>query len=239
MRRIASIASSCGRRGVLVLLGASLTSCGFHLAGDRPLPSELHNVYVEVVDPYRVAEPPLETALQGRLRRQGANVLSHSDASGAVLRLSHLTEVPEVLSLGPDGKAVEYRLITQVEYELIVRGKVRAGPDEQRIASDYSFNAQQILPTIEETDQLRTYSQGQLAELILFRVEAELRQPESPDAASSSAAAAATSVRPAAALSARPAVASSAAKPAAAISTKPTAATSTHAPAAASSAGHH
>ncbi|HVT37222.1 MAG TPA: hypothetical protein VHE37_16680 [Nevskiaceae bacterium] len=58
---------------LLVLL---LAGCGFHLAGNRPLPPQLKSVYIDVVAPYRVSEPPLESSLRGLLLRRGGRVYS-------------------------------------------------------------------------------------------------------------------------------------------------------------------
>ena len=87
-----------------VLLGA----CGFHPAGSRPLPDVLRRVYVDVVVPYRVSEPPLEASLRARLTRQGALVTKEAASATATIKLTNLKEGRQVLSVGPDGKAIEF-----------------------------------------------------------------------------------------------------------------------------------
>ncbi|MFP5304294.1 MAG: LPS assembly lipoprotein LptE, partial [Gammaproteobacteria bacterium] len=110
-------------RSLLVALALTLSACGFHLAGTRPLPEPLRTVYIEVIAPYRVLQPPLETALRAGLQRRGAEVLGARAAETTVIRLSELTEAREVLSIGIDGKALEYRLVTSVRYQ-VLRGGV-------------------------------------------------------------------------------------------------------------------
>src|SRR5581483_463177 len=97
---------------------ALLAACGFHLAGDRPLPPALADLYIDFDSPYTVTEPPLQAALQARIESRGGQVKSKMDQAKNVLRLTDLSETREVLSVGPDGKAVEYRLVTRVTYEL-------------------------------------------------------------------------------------------------------------------------
>ena len=65
-------------RLALVALTLALGGCGFHLAGERPLPRPLSSVYIEVVDPYHVSAPPLESALSARIVRGGGKVQSRS-----------------------------------------------------------------------------------------------------------------------------------------------------------------
>lgn len=168
------------RLASLLLAILPLAGCGFHLAGQRPMPPALKSVYVELIDPYHVTAPPLQTALQVRLARSGGQVKSSAEAADTVLRLSHLQEGREVLSIGPDGRAIEYRLQTRVTYSLLSRdGTVLIDPESQTVSRDYSFSAQQILPKEAEEARLRGYIQDSLAELVLLRVESALqkRQP--------------------------------------------------------------
>ena len=164
--------------GSLALLLA-LSACGFHLAGERPLPPALTAVYINLIDPYRVAEPPLESALQKRIEQRGGAVKSKVEEAKSVLRLSDLHERQEVLAVGSDGKAIEYRLITTVRYELDVDGRTLVTPDVLTVSRDYSFSAQQILAKDVEQSRLRDYIQGEMADLLLLRLEAVLnRKPE-------------------------------------------------------------
>ncbi len=165
----------------------ALTACGFHPVGSRPLPKALRSVHVELVDPYRVTTPPVEEALKARIVRGGGEVISKADDAATVLRLSDLREAQEVLSIGTDGRAIEYRLVTRVTFEMrrVVDGKaeVLIAPESQTVSRDYSFSAQQILAKEAEEARLRRYIQDELAERVLLRVEARLAtaDPDAPD----------------------------------------------------------
>lgn len=165
----------------------ALTACGFHPVGSRPLPKALRSVHVELVDPYRVTTPPVEEALKARIVRGGGEVISKADDAATVLRLSDLREAQEVLSIGTDGRAIEYRLVTRVTFEMrrVVDGKaeVLIAPEQQTVSRDYSFSAQQILAKEAEEARLRRYIQDELAERVLLRVEARLAtaDPDAPD----------------------------------------------------------
>lgn len=171
----------------IALATLAVTACGFHPVGSRPLPKALRSVHVELVDPYRVATPPVEEALKARIVRGGGQVMSRADDATAVLRLSDLREAQEVLSIGTDGRAIEYRLVTRVTFEMrrVIDGKAELliAPESQTVSRDYSFSAQQILAKEAEEARLRRYIQDELAERVLLRVEARLASvdPDAPE----------------------------------------------------------
>ncbi|MDB5986443.1 MAG: hypothetical protein JWR16_1496 [Nevskia sp.] len=175
-RRVKRIAL-CSVRGAIVLAGCfALAGCGFHFAGQQPLADPLKSVYIQVIDPFHVTVPPLETALQARITRSGGVVKSRARDATSVLRLSNLQETQEVLSIGPDGKAIEYRLVSRATYELRSGTRELIPPQAQGLDRAYSFSATQILPKEAEEARLSRYVQDDLAEVILLRIQAQLRK---------------------------------------------------------------
>lgn len=188
----------------LLGLGTLLAACGFHAAGTRPLPDPLKRVRIDLVAPYRVSEPPVETSLRDRLTQRGAEVVKKDkgDENVTVIRLSDLRESREVLSVGADGKALEYELILRVRYEVRTGRHVWIPPSQMEARRDYSFNAQQVLPKEQEAERLREFLEDEMAEMLLLRIEAATaRAVEEPEAA---APAVAPDAAPAAAPSAPP-----------------------------------
>ena len=171
---------------VFVLL---LAGCGFRLVGSGELAPELKTVYVEMPLGYRVSEPPLVTTLRARLTRRGAEVVSRAERSEVVLRLSGLDERRETLSIGADGKALEYRLSIAVRYDLLRGGVALLPGGNLTVSRDYSFQPQQVLAKEAEEARLREYIQNELAELEMLRLDAQLSRPPAvapaaaPDAA--------------------------------------------------------
>lgn len=161
-------------RLAVALLPALLGACGFHWAGSRPLPPALSSVYIDVVTPYRVSKPPLESALSSRLLRRGARLAGSLGAARTILRVTELKEAREVLSVDPFGKAVEFTLTTRLTYELIETGAERLPTDTLQVSRDYTFNAQQVLSKEAEESRLQAFMQDELAELLLLRLEARL-----------------------------------------------------------------
>lgn len=163
-----------------LLLGA----CGFHLAGTRPLPEALQHVNVDVITPYRVSEPPVESALRAGLLRRGATLAEEARAGVTQIVLSELDESRQVLSIGPDGKALEFRLVTRVRYEVRRDNVVLIPPGTLLATRDYSFEPEQVLAKEAEEARLREFIQAELAELLMLRLEAQLsRLPSTTSAA--------------------------------------------------------
>jgi LPS-assembly lipoprotein len=157
-----------------IVFATLLAGCGFHLAGSRPLPESLRSTYIEVIAPYRVSEPPLEVSLRSLLQRRGGVVLDSAGAAKAVIRLSDLNESRQVLSIGTDGKVLEFQLVTRVTYQVNSGDKVLMPPDSLSLSRSYSFNAQQVLAKDAEEARLREYIQHELADLLLLRMESVL-----------------------------------------------------------------
>lgn len=160
----------------LLLLASTLAGCGFELVGDRPVPPALNSVYIDVVQPYRVGTPPLETALQSKITARGGSVKSHMEDAKSVLRLSNLIETRETLSIGPDGLANEYRLVTSVTYELHSGSQTLIAQEQQGVSRSYSFSVNEVLGKEAEEGRLRNYMQDELATLILLRIDSALSQ---------------------------------------------------------------
>ena len=157
-----------------ILLATVLAGCGFRLAGSRPLPEPLQATYIDVIAPYRVSEPPLEVALRTLLQRRGGHVKSSAEGARSVIKLSDLKESRLVLSIGTDGKVLEFQLVTSVTYQVNAGGKLLMPPDTLTLSRSYSFNAEQVLAKDAEEARLRQYIQSELAELLLLRMEALL-----------------------------------------------------------------
>lgn len=167
---------------LMALLGlvVSLVACGFHVAGSRPLPDLLRTVRIDTAVPYRVSEPPVEVALRTRLARRGADVTEKAREGVTVIRLTELAESRQVLSVGADGKALEFQLILRVAFDVRTGDRVWLPPDQIEVRRDYSFNAQQILAKEQEAERLRAFMQDEMAELLLLRIEAAADRAAAP-----------------------------------------------------------
>ena len=114
---------------------------------------------------------------------------SRSPASArTVLRLADLRERREVLSVGLDGKALEFKLTTTVTFSLYDGEELLIPPQQQVISRDYSFRAEEVLAKEAEEARLQRFIQAELAERILLRVETQLAGRLDPAPAAGAAA---------------------------------------------------
>ena len=155
-------------------LALLLSACGFHLMGVRPLPEALQRVFIDSTQPYRVSEPPVEGVLRGLLQRRGAEVVDSADAGVTVIRLTSVSENREVLSIGTDNKVLEYRVVTNVSYQVFNGAKELVPPNTLSMSRSYSYNPQTALAEEIKEARLREYMQKELAELLMLRLDSAL-----------------------------------------------------------------
>ncbi|HWU68884.1 MAG TPA: LPS assembly lipoprotein LptE [Stenotrophobium sp.] len=166
---------------VLAAIGLTLilSACaGFHLAGSRPLPPALQSVYIDVIAPYEVSEPPVEVALRALIQRRGGTVLDHENGASAVIRLSNISETQQTMAVGPDGKALEYQLLTSVNYTVFNGKQLLVAPGVITSSRIFSFDPTHVLANDAEEAHLREYIQNDLADLLLLRFDAVLSRAD-------------------------------------------------------------
>jgi len=102
------------RRLIVLLLGLTLSGCGFRLAGTSALPPALSRIHLVTVD----FNQQQRNALSRRLRQAGAEVLAQPAGDAVELRVI-LRILPDrrVVTSASDGKAVE-RLARGLDYSL-------------------------------------------------------------------------------------------------------------------------
>lgn len=157
-----------------------LSGCGFHLVGSRALPERLGTVHIDLVSPYTVSEPTLETELRALLQSRGSTVIERPNANATLVQLRDLRASQTVLTVGPDGKALEYELTLRVNFSARTADNLWLPPSTMEVRRDYSFNAQEVLPKEQEAARLREYLEAQMAELILLRLDAAASQAARP-----------------------------------------------------------
>ena len=139
-------------------------------------------MFIQVQSDYGVLEPPIVAALRRSLRARGATVVRKAWQADAALVIEALQDSRRILSVGSDGKAIEYELTTTVRYSLRDNGKNRIAPQQLSLARDYLFNSEAVLATEAEERKLRDVMQAELAELMLLRLESTLAaQPAAAD----------------------------------------------------------
>lgn len=149
-----------------------VSGCGFYLKGQRPLPQELKDVRISNSSSVAV-ESELERALRTEVERRGGRIAAVADAS--VLQISNINEDEQVLSLGPDGKAIEYLFSITVYFSLTRNGQPAVSEQSLTVYEEYSFDKREIVSSEHESQNIRDAMYRELAELIMLRLETSLR----------------------------------------------------------------
>ena len=98
----------------LMLLGLTLSGCGFKLKGSYQLPEQLHHLVLTSPDEYG----QLTQLLKSRLKRYQVEIASPGNTKLPVLSLGKDKLERGTLSLFSTGQVAEYELIYSVNYQL-------------------------------------------------------------------------------------------------------------------------
>ena len=158
-------------------LALAVTACGFQLRGSYRLPDALFPLQIDAPGGSAVARE-----LRATLERQDVELTA--DPAAAAARLVILDESSErrILAIGSSADVEEYELRTTVRWELVraaAEGETTAlGPEELTACRDYGFDPEAVLSKQNEEDALYEDMSEDLAQRLLFRLQAWSPEPE-------------------------------------------------------------
>lgn len=133
---------------LLVLVSLMISSCGFHLRGNIPLPDSIKQMYVDA------ANGSFKEQLVPILENGGATIVSSEGGADSVLRILETTANRTIGTLDSRGKANSYDVVFTVKYRFDdAAGKMlrEASLQEQR---RYNFNPEQVVESESEEQHL-------------------------------------------------------------------------------------
>lgn len=158
------------RHLVIVLIACLLGACGFQLRGEAELPETISPLRIESVDAFSRLPQDLGRAMQ----RAGVAVTEGEAAARLLLVRDQLVSRPQ--AIGGSGRAQEYTLSYEVEFELTAAdGEVLAPRQSVELSRDFSFDANETLGSPGEEDVVRRELQREMVPAVLRRIEAALR----------------------------------------------------------------
>jgi len=153
---------------LLLLLGLTLTACGFQPRGQAPaLPSTLSPLAITGID----TDTPLYLALQRRLEGSGSTLATDTGRAAAVLAISNLESRRELLTVSSDNKANEYELIEALSYQVRV-GDRETMPHRLSASRTHYAPGEAVLARTREEATLRQTLREELADRLLHRLAA-------------------------------------------------------------------
>jgi len=151
----------------LLLLGLSLSACGFHLRGSVKLPPVMARTYIDAGQADELA-----TELGGLLQGSGVELVVSRGQATAVIRLMDEQRRSRVTTVNTSGAASSYELSDQVDIEL-------QGPDGEVLlprqtlsrSRDLNFDGSNVLGKSREQQQIYSALRRDLAAAILTHIQ--------------------------------------------------------------------
>jgi LPS-assembly lipoprotein len=154
---------------VSCILYLHLASCGFQLRGPPELPPQMERTQITGVSTGHGFVRELSILLTAG----GVTLVDSRQASTAEFRVRRLESDRRVLSVGGDARVSEYELYMVLEYEVRGRGDEWAlEPVTLSITREYVHDPLQVLSQTEQERSLREAMDRDLAQLVMFRLQA-------------------------------------------------------------------
>lgn len=193
----------------LILVAASLASlsgCGFHLREAPHLPPQLRTLYIASEG----HNADLIRDLRRGLESETTTVLDDPTRASATLSIINVAHGSRPLVENRHGQPLEYQVAYSAEYTLVAGGVVLIPPEQQTLTRNYNYSASNAITDQEQEEALFGALANQMAQLIVFRIQAVARSlppvaSSTPRAASAAPAQVAHDISPAPVTAAPPA----------------------------------
>ena len=135
---------------LLLLLGISVTACGFHLRGNIPLPAGIQSMYVQA------PEGPFKDQLLDRLENAGGQLAAAPSGADVILDVTKALSDRTIGTLDARGKVNSYNVRFQVSYNLLDKNGRSIRPTANLIETRrYDFDEQLVVESESEEAELR------------------------------------------------------------------------------------
>lgn len=177
---------------------AALTGCGFHLREAPQLPPQMRAIYIASGG----HNADLIRDLRRGLESETTTVIDDPTQATATLSIIDVSHNSRALVLNRLGQPLEYQVAYSAEYSLIAGGVVYIAPEVQTLTHNYNYRVTNAIADQEQEDVLFSSLTNEMAQLIVFRIQAVARNlppavSTAPKAASAAPAQAAHDISPA------------------------------------------
>lgn len=152
-----------------------LSGCGFHLRRAPVLPPQLHALYIG-----GSASTNLMRSLRRNLASDTTTIVDDPTLATATLDIRKASRSSTLLAISRSGQPLEYRVTYRVEFTLMVGNAVLIEPQTLALTRTYNYNIQDAIGNQEQEDALETTMETDLAQLIVFRIQAAAKSALPP-----------------------------------------------------------
>ncbi|MGA9854105.1 MAG: LPS assembly lipoprotein LptE [Gammaproteobacteria bacterium] len=155
-----------------IMLCLLLAGCGFQLRQPAQLPDSMQRTYI--ADSGGNSE--LVRALSRSLDTPKTHVIDNATTATATLNILNSQKLQRVLSVSNTGQPLEYQVAYQVQFSLITAGgKTLVAPQKLTLTRNYNYSTTNTIGDTEQSDLLYKALEDNMAELIMFRIDAASR----------------------------------------------------------------
>ncbi len=159
---------------VFVAMTLSLAACGFHLRRPPELPAQMRAIYISGGD---VA---LARSLRRNLETGSSQVVDDLSQATAYLKIIQVRQYSTLLAVSNTGQPLEYRVVYQVEFSLLVGNTMLVEPQTLVLSRTYNYNISDAIGNQEQEQGLYSTMAVDMAQLITFRIEAAAKAALQP-----------------------------------------------------------
>ena len=151
------------RLWLIGVLAVSLTGCGFHLEGRRPLPASMKTAYVQATD----MQTDFAQSLRKALLTSGSRPPSDKKTASSIVNILEDTVVRRTLSVSAQNKPNEYEITYTVRFSVTAGDQELLAPQDISATSSYSFDETRLLAKEHEESILRQAMAHDLADRVI------------------------------------------------------------------------
>jgi LPS-assembly lipoprotein len=151
------------RLWLIGVLAVSLTGCGFHLEGRRPLPESMKTAYVQATD----MQTDFAQSLRKALLTSGSRPPSDKKTASSIVNIIKDDVVRRTLSVSAQNKPNEYEITYTVRFSVTAGDQELLAPQDISAVRSYSFDETRLLAKEHEESILRQAMAHDLAERVI------------------------------------------------------------------------
>lgn len=153
----------------VLALALLLAGCGWHLRQPAELPAAMQRTYINDV----TGDTELVRQLRRNLSTPATSVIDDATTATATLNILSARQFQRVLSVSNTGQPLEYQVAYQVQFSLAdAKGKTLIEPQTLTLTRNYAYDVANALGDVEQANVLYKAMQDNMAQLILFRLQA-------------------------------------------------------------------
>lgn len=154
---------------VLAFAVALLAGCGFHLRQPAHLPAAMQHTYISDAG----GNVELVRQLRRSLITPATQVTDDATTATATLNILSARQFQRVLSVSNVGQPLEYQVAYQVQFSLTdAHGKILIEPQTLTLTRNYAYDIANTLGDTEQANVLYKSMEDNMAQLIMFRLQA-------------------------------------------------------------------